>query len=246
MMLLGITGISQIMVVNVERLIEGARKFADGDRSHRINVQVPPELRQVADEFNKMVERIHESEAALAEEAREDALTGLNNRRAFNETLDGAFARLRRLKDPVVLLSLDIDHFKRINDSFGHDVGDEVLRGVAQVLRSSTREVDRVFRVGGEEFAVLVAETDALGAQVAAERIRAAIASHPLATSKGPLPVTSSVGIALATSSMRKDELLKAADAALYRAKALGRNQVVLSEESEDGGLTQRLPSVLD
>jgi diguanylate cyclase (GGDEF)-like protein len=246
MMLLGITGISQIMVVNVERLIEGARKFADGDRSHRINVQVPPELRQVADEFNKMVERIHESEAALAEEAREDALTGLNNRRAFNETLDGAFARLRRLRDPVVLLSLDIDHFKRINDSFGHDVGDEVLRGVAQVLRSSTREVDRVFRVGGEEFAVLVAETDALGAQVAAERIRAAIASHPLATSKGPLPVTSSVGIALATSSMRKDELLKAADAALYRAKALGRNQVVLSEESEDGGLTQRLPSVLD
>lgn len=243
MMLLGITGISQIMVVNVERLIQGARKFADGDRSHRINVQVPPELRQVADEFNKMVERIHESEAALAEEAREDALTGLNNRRAFNETLDGAFARLRRLKDPVVLLSLDIDHFKRINDSHGHDVGDEVLRSVAQTLRGSTREVDRVFRVGGEEFAVLVAETDALGAQVAAERIRAAIANHPVVTSQGCLQVTSSVGIALATTLMRKDELLKAVDAALYRAKAQGRNQVVLSDVTEDSGLTRLRPA---
>jgi diguanylate cyclase (GGDEF)-like protein len=243
MMLLGITGISQIMVVNVERLIQGARKFADGDRSHRINVQVPPELRQVADEFNKMVERIHQSEAALAEEAREDALTGLNNRRAFTETLDGAFARLRRLKDPVVLLSLDIDHFKRINDSHGHDVGDEVLRSVAQTLRGSTREVDRVFRVGGEEFAVLVAETDALGAQVAAERIRAAIANHPVVTSQGSLQVTSSVGIALATTLMRKDELLKAADAALYRAKAQGRNQVVLSDVTEDSGLTQLRPA---
>jgi diguanylate cyclase (GGDEF)-like protein len=240
MMLLGITGISQIMVVNVERLIQGARKFADGDRTHRINVQVPPELRQVADEFNKMVERIHQSEAALAEEAREDALTSLNNRRAFNEALDGAFARLRRLKDPVVLLSLDIDHFKQINDRYGHDVGDEVLRSVAQVLRSSTREVDRVFRVGGEEFAVLVAETDALGAHVAAERIRAAIAAHAVVTSHGRLQVTSSVGIALATSSMRQDELLKAADAALYRAKAQGRNQVVLANVSEQSGLTQR------
>ncbi|HEX2880232.1 MAG TPA: GGDEF domain-containing protein, partial [Polyangiaceae bacterium] len=190
------------------------------------------------DEFNKMVERIHESEAALAEEAREDALTNLSNRRAFNETLDGAFARLRRLKDPVVLLSLDIDHFKRINDNYGHDVGDEVLRNLAQILRSCTREVDRVFRVGGEEFAVLVAETDALGAQIAAERIRAAIASHAVVTSQGPLRITSSVGVALATRSMRKDELLKAADAALYRAKAQGRNQVVLAEATEESGVT--------
>lgn len=233
MMLLGITGISQIMVVNVERLIEGARKFADGDRRHRINVQVPPELRQVAAEFNKMVERIHESEAALAEEAREDVLTGLSNRRAFDETLDGAFARLRRLKDPVVLLSLDIDHFKKINDTYGHDVGDEVLRSVAQTLRGSTREVDRVFRVGGEEFAVLVAETNELGAQIAAERVRAAVAAKAVTTARGDLQITTSVGVALATNTMRKDALLKAADTALYRAKSQGRNQVALASPAE-------------
>jgi diguanylate cyclase (GGDEF)-like protein len=230
LMLAGIIGIGRIMVVNVERLIDGARKFADGDRTHRIAVQVPPELRRVADEFNKMVERIHESEAALAEEARVDALTGLANRRAFDEAMDDAFARMRRLGERVVLLVMDIDHFKKVNDTHGHGTGDDVLRAVGETLRSNLREVDKAFRIGGEEFAVLMAATDLSGAKMAAERLRIGVAATRTSTQTGELSVTTSVGIALGSNTMRPDELLKTADEALYTAKTTGRDRIVVAE----------------
>lgn len=229
MMLLGIAAIGRIMVINVERLVEGARKFAAGDRTHRIDVHVPPELRRVADEFNSMIARIHVSEATLAEEAREDALTGLANRRAFDEALGEAFARMRRLGESVLLFMLDIDHFKRVNDTHGHAAGDEVLRTIGRTIASGVREVDKAFRIGGEEFAVLVIGTDVPGAQVVAERLRAAIAARPVATERAAVPVTTSIGIALADSTMQPAQLLEAADAALYAAKSTGRNRVVVA-----------------
>jgi diguanylate cyclase (GGDEF)-like protein len=232
LMIVGTVGIGRIIVTNVERLVDGARKFAAGNRSHRIEVQVPPELRRVAEEFNSMIGRIHESEAALAEEAREDALTGLANRRAFGEVLKSAFARMRRLDEPVLLFMLDIDHFKLVNDTHGHAAGDEVLRSVAKTMASSIREVDRAFRIGGEEFAVILTDTDIPGAQLVAERLRAAIAAAPVTTESGQVSVTASIGIARAGKAMDPAELLKAADAALYEAKASGRNRVVVASQN--------------
>jgi diguanylate cyclase (GGDEF)-like protein len=236
LMLLGIAVIGRIMVNNVERLIDGARKFAAGDREHRIEVQVPPELRRVADEFNNMIARIRVSEAALADEAREDALTGLPNRRAFEEALREAFARLRRMGEGVHLLMLDIDHFKSVNDTHGHAGGDEVLRSIGKTIASTTREVDKAFRIGGEEFAVLLIATDLEGARIAGERLRAAIAARPVVTARAEVPVTASIGIAPANSAMHPAELLEAADTALYAAKSSGRNRVVVANSSGAGG----------
>lgn len=232
-MVMGVVIIVRVMMANVERLVDGARKFAEGDRTHRIAVSVPPELREVADEFNRMIVRIHEAEDALAAQARSDVLTGLPNRRAFEEVLTAAFARMRRMKEPVVLLSLDIDHFKRINDTHGHAAGDEVLRVVGRTIGSAIREVDKAFRVGGEEFAVLLAGTDIPGAMIAAERLRAAIASHPASLANGRiLAVTASIGVAAADSAKTPDALLHAADEALYAAKSAGRDRVVVASLS--------------
>ena len=232
-MLMGVVIIVRVMIANVERLVDGARKFAEGDRTHRIAVSVPPELREVADEFNRMIIRIHEAEDALASQARSDVMTGLPNRRAFEEALAAAFARMRRMNELVVLLSLDIDHFKRINDTHGHAAGDEVLRVVGRTIGSAIREVDKAFRVGGEEFAVLLAGTDIPGAMIAAERLRAAIASHPASLANGQtIAVTASIGVAAADSAKAPDDLLHAADAALYAAKSAGRDRVVVAGAS--------------
>jgi diguanylate cyclase (GGDEF)-like protein len=233
LMIVGTAGIGRIIVTNVERLVDGARKFAAGNRSHRIEVQVPPELR----EFNSMIGRIHESEAALAEEAREDSMTGLANRRAFGEALKSAFARMRRLDEPVLLFMLDIDHFKLVNDTHGHAAGDEVLCSVAKTMASSIREVDRAFRIGGEEFAVILTDTDIPGALLVAERLRAPIAADPITTESGEVSVTTSIGIARAHNAMDRAELLKAADAALYEAKADGRNRVVVARQKTDASV---------
>ena len=156
LMIAGIFIIGRFMLASVDRLVEGAARFAAGDRDHRIEVRVPPELRKVAAEFNRMIERVQDSENALADQARRDGMTGLLNRRAFDEALSEACARARRLGERVVLLMLDLDHFKRINDTYGHSAGDHVLRAVSRAIISSLREIDKSFRIGGEEFAVLL------------------------------------------------------------------------------------------
>lgn len=229
--LFGVGLISRVMLANTTRLVDGARKFADGEREHVIDIRVPVELRVVAHEFNRMIGRIRETEARLAEEARRDPLTGLANRRAFDEALDAAFARLRRLEEPFVLLSLDVDRFKSINDTHGHAGGDEVLCTIARELAQSIREVDGAFRVGGEEFAVLVAATDQAGGQVAAERLRETIAASPVAIGDKLVDVTISIGLVPASMEASAADLCRAADDALYRAKASGRNRVVTVRE---------------
>lgn len=231
-MALGLVVISRIMLVTVSRLVQGARRFAAGDRSHRIEITVPPELRDVADEFNRMIGQIEQVESALAAQARRDALTGLPNRRAFDLALSEAFARKRRFGEPVVLLTFDIDHFKCINDTHGHSVGDAVLRVVGQTLAASVREVDHVFRVGGEEFAALLSGTEGESSIVSAERIRAAVAATPVRTEGKEISVTTSIGIAHAEDATTADELIREADGALYAAKAQGRNRVVLARQS--------------
>jgi diguanylate cyclase (GGDEF)-like protein len=219
--------IGRILSASVDRLVAGAARFAAGDRDHRIDVQVPPELHSVAQEFNRMIVRIHESEAALADLARRDGLTKLPNRRAFDDALRAQFGRADGLADATALLMIDVDHFKRINDTHGHGIGDDVLRAVAQTMASDVRLADRVFRFGGEEFAVLLVGADAANAQTAAERLRQAIAAVRVPIAQGALQVTASIGVAAATGGSSPEALVDAADAALYRAKQDGRNQVV-------------------
>ncbi len=233
-MIVAVTIIGRIVSSSVGRLVAGAGRFAAGDRDHRIEVPVPPELHRVAEEFNRMIVRIRESEALLADLARRDGLTTLPNRRAFEDALAELAARRQRFGEAGALLMIDIDHFKRINDAHGHAAGDDALRTVARALAAEVRLVDRVFRVGGEEFAVLLAGADAAAARTMAERLREAVAARQVAVKGGEVAVTISIGVATMAGSDEPDALMGAADAALYRAKERGRNRVVVSGSDPD------------
>lgn len=161
--------------------------------------------------------------------ARVDTLTGLANRREFDAALSREWQRARRSGEPLALLMIDIDHFKRLNDAFGHQVGDAHLRAVAQTLAAGcTRALDVVARYGGEEFAVILPSTDAQAAQAMAEALRAAVEQRRLnAPEPGPY-VTVSVGVGATWQVEGPDPapLLEATDAALYDAKRAGRNRL--------------------
>ncbi|WP_165793594.1 sensor domain-containing diguanylate cyclase [Hyphococcus luteus] len=227
----GVVLIGRVMAASVDRLVDGAAKVSEGERDHRIDIRVPPELRRVADEFNRMIKRIEESESALAELARRDGLTGLLNRRAFDEALSEMYARMDRTGEEGALLTIDVDHFKRVNDTYGHSAGDDVLRAFATLATSSLRPFDQVYRVGGEEFSVLLPGTSTIVAHDLAERLRKEMARHAIATEAGEVSVTISIGGAKATTGLEPGKLIEAADAALYRAKTTGRNRVVLIDE---------------
>ena len=171
----------------------------------------------------------------LIEIATTDALTGVSNRRHFLDLCERELAKARRYRTPLSLIILDIDHFKKFNDTYGHDVGDDVLRTVAQALKHELRTEDILARYGGEEFVVLLPETplaDALA--VAAERLRKRIENTPLETVHGSLKITISLGVA-SFSEERNDirSILKRADEGLYAAKQRGRNQSVALADSD-------------
>jgi two-component system cell cycle response regulator len=158
-----------------------------------------------------------------------DTLTGLMNRRAFLEAMERESSRASRHMFPMSVLLLDVDHFKKVNDTHGHDAGDAVLQGVARVLRGIARKSDLVARWGGEEFVVALPQTAETGARIAAERIRRALADAAYKLPGGDtIPVTASVGLASIGASDKFDfeEILARADKAMYAAKARGRNRV--------------------
>lgn len=167
-------------------------------------------------------------ERELQRQAHIDMLTGLNNRRHFFELAELELARTKRHGAPLAALMLDVDHFKRFNDNYGHHVGDRVLRKMSEVCLHTLREIDIVGRLGGEEFAVLLPETDGARAQEAAERLRLALAGAEVALDGGEvLHFTVSIGIsAFEAQDSGADSMLKRADAALYAAKNAGRNRV--------------------
>lgn len=175
-------------------------------------------------------------EQRLAEQAERDALTGLLNRRGILACLETLCQDRRHHNASICLLVCDIDHFKSVNDRHGHAAGDEVLRATAQRLRLHLREADRVGRIGGEEFLVVLHDADLDAARHVAERLRAAVADERIPVDGQPLAVTLSIG--LARSEPRHEDwkaLMKRADAALYQAKRLGRNRIVLSEAPAGG-----------
>ena len=157
-----------------------------------------------------------------------DELTGLSNHRRFQEVTSIELERARRFDHDVGLVLLDVDNFKRVNDTYGHQQGDAVLRAVARVLRESCREIEEPARYGGEELAVTLPETDLEGAYRLAERVRAAVEELevPLIEGAGRVLVTASIGVASARGA-RKEEMIEAADRALYEAKRSGKNRTV-------------------
>ena len=165
----------------------------------------------------------------LAETAARDGLTGVFNRRGLDARAAQAVALAKRHSRPFACLLLDIDHFKQVNDSYGHAVGDGVLREVARRIRDYSRITDTVGRYGGEEFVVLLPETSGHEAVAAADKIRAHLGSIPVAIGATTIAIHASVGVAAWSSTMRSAaELYAAADQALYRAKELGRDRTEL------------------
>jgi diguanylate cyclase (GGDEF)-like protein len=161
-----------------------------------------------------------------------DGLTGLTNHRTFQQKFADLLDRADRHGYRVAMLLCDVDHFKKVNDNYGHPVGDEVLRRVAKVLQDVPRKIDVPARYGGEEFAVLLDNVSAEQARAVAERIRIEVSKIVVETEKGPLQVTESIGVALFPDDGRdRAVLIERADLALYHAKHTGRNRVVSYQE---------------
>ena len=164
-----------------------------------------------------------------------DHLTGLANRRRFERQLEREVSRTLRLSHPFSLLMIDIDNFKNLNDSFGHDAGDDAIRRISRVLREGTRGIDLAARIGGEEFAVLLVETAEQGGFDVAERLRVAIKSLELPSGE---QITASFGVAeCPTDAQTATEILKAADVALYEAKRQGRDRVVATPGAKSNSM---------
>ena len=162
-------------------------------------------------------------EAHAEEAAFTDHLTGLANRRRFERQLEREVGRFLRYGHPFSLLMIDIDNFKNLNDTFGHDAGDDAIRRISQVLCEGTRGIDLASRIGGEEFAVLLVETNQQGGIEVAERLRLAIKALELPPAA---IITASFGVAeCPTDAQTAPDILKAADVALYEAKRTGRDQ---------------------
>ncbi|MFH2015454.1 MAG: sensor domain-containing diguanylate cyclase [Pseudomonadota bacterium] len=185
------------------------------------------------------------TESKRAEQAEElasrDSLTGLYNHRTFYALLEEETVRTLRFNRPVSLLMLDIDYFKAVNDTYGHQAGDVILRSLSDLLVKQARAVDRVCRYGGEEFMVILPETDAVVAMQIAERLRAEVERQLIDVGAGRT-VTITVSVGVATYPQQADsvkEVVKAADLALYAAKQAGRNRVSRYAAAESGGINQ-------
>lgn len=197
------------------------KPFDDLELIARVNVHL--KLKRLQDELS-------EKNCELEKIARIDALTGVSNRRHLMEVLQTEFERCRRYTRPFALLMFDLDHFKKVNDTYGHQAGDAVLVEVAAALQTALRLNDTVGRYGGEEFAVVLPETDAEAALLVGERCRTLVEELNVNYgAKLPLKVTASIGLAAVPDAgiCDLDGLIKVADSALYRAKGAGRNRLV-------------------
>lgn len=174
------------------------------------------EFRQIVDNRNRALKRL----AAI------DKLTGSYNRRKFEEIIEREIQRFRRLNKPLSMIIFDIDNFKKINDTYGHNIGDYVLKKIATIVKKTIRKVDYCIRWGGEEFLIISAETDKEKAYVLAERLRKGIQNFKF---NNVAQITISCGVAEFKKEDTKNTLIKRADDAMYKAKRSGRNRVVMS-----------------
>ncbi|MCU0611601.1 MAG: diguanylate cyclase [Candidatus Eisenbacteria bacterium] len=193
--------------------------------------RVADRTRDLSDANENLLHEIQErkrAEEALALSARTDHLTGVLNRRAIVEHLQYQLVRTERDAQAFAVIVGDLDFFKRVNDSYGHLAGDAVLKASAERLRAGVRRQDLVARWGGDEFLLLLPDTDVEGAQVLAEKLRERITNESYSGIKKDPPITMSFGVSAHVRGQTADECVRIADAALYRAKGLGRNRVVV------------------
>ncbi len=186
---------------------------------------------RVGERITRSQKELKEQKVLLERLAREDKLTGLYNRRHFEERASEECHRAQRYGRPLSLLLCDLDHFKQVNDQYGHGAGDTVLQQVGQTIQQRCRTSDLTARLGGEEFTVLLAETGLEDAQRVAERLCAAIRALTFAHPSGQFHITMSIGVAEVAPTKTLEGLLKEADEALYAAKRTGRNRVVLATD---------------
>lgn len=219
----GESGMAGVLAVSYKKTIE-----ADPDRMDEVRILCSHCA--VAVENLKLRERLEE----LAET---DALTGTYNRRHFQRSLERELRRSERYSRSLALVMMDIDHFKRLNDEYGHPAGDAVLKGLAAVVDKTTRNIDIFARYGGEEFVLILPETHLEGAAELAERLRGAVETHEFPVSDDEkIHVTISLGVAVYPAAKTAEALVQAADDALYRAKEAGRNRMVTAEPGEVAG----------
>ncbi len=241
-------GLDRLVVGPLRELQRVARQMGEGQLDTRAPKLTGRELNELADSFNRMAAALKEEreglERAVAERTRElseanerlerlavtDGLTGVFNHRRFQESLAQEILRANRTEQPLSVLMLDVDHFKKFNDSFGHPAGDELLRKLASTMAAELRATDLLARYGGEEFAVLLPDTGKDMAAQAAERLRVAVEQNLRSDVPGG-SVTISAGVATwKVDGTTGQELLTAADRALYQAKHRGRNRVAIAE----------------
>jgi len=193
------------------------------------------EINTFATRLDAAYKELEATNSKLKETSFRDEVTGLYNRRFFSLRLEEEMSRFKRFNHPVSVVLLDIDNFKSVNDEFGHAVGDETLRELAQILMKHSRGINVVSRFGGDEFTVLLVETSKAGARLYADRIRQVVATFPFSHGK---PVTASFGVASLPDDevTTSDDLFRAADEALYAAKRAGKNQVVAAGPAEKVG----------
>jgi len=222
--------IARVTLTNVVSPLERLAKAADQLGRNNLAVRVPiggdHEIAQLGEAFNEMAEKLARSQQKLKDTARTDELTALPNFRAFREKISADIALSTRYGHSFGILVIDLDHFKKYNDTYGHLAGNEALQKVAAVIRQSLRAVDFPARYGGEEFAAILPEIDAAGLGTGAERVRQAVEAVPAMGDRSRLTV--SIGGAMFPVDGSTDErLFAAADARLYEAKKRGRNRVV-------------------
>jgi diguanylate cyclase (GGDEF)-like protein len=228
--------IMQTALDSTESMVQGVEAGADDYIAKPIN------FKELEARVTSLL-RIQALQQALEERERElseanerltvmsttDALTELHNRRYLEERMHEMWEHSQRLHEPMAIVLCDIDHFKRVNDTYGHDVGDLVIKGFADVLKRVKRDTDAVGRFGGEEFVIVCEETDERGAMLLGERIRSELEATSFHTELGAIQVTCSVGAALfPLAGQSWEALFKSTDEALYASKRGGRNRVTL------------------
>lgn len=241
MLVLGVTLVALAVGALCSELPRVYALLSEQRRLNELEIVLRAQLQSSYDEQQTLlaeVERLYQEQARAA---LTDAITGLPNHRAVMKRIDEELSRCRRTENSCAVLFIDLDHFKRINDTWGHQAGDTILHEVGQRLLTTLRLHDFVGRYGGEEFAIVLAESDLYGASQVAERLRDAVASLPCSwkaeESKDAvnIPVTTSIGVAVyAIHGSTREELLQQADSAMYRAKHSGRNCVRLADGQVD------------
>ena len=175
-------------------------------------------------------------EDELVRLAATDSLTGINNRRSFMDKIVSEFTKSNRYDRPLSFAWMDIDHFKKINDKYGHKIGDEALKEVVKRCLSTIREADEIGRMGGEEIGIFFPETEIDGAVVVCERMRARISDFPFIINANKIRLSVSIGIAqMSRQDKNADELINRADKALYEAKRKGRNRIAIAKNPNPG-----------